>query len=33
MKPVTNVEAPSSRLLLVDTWVPTHVETATFALG
>jgi hypothetical protein len=28
-----HVEAPSTRLLPVDTLAPTRVETATFALG
>lgn len=33
MQPTVTAEAPSSRLLPVDTRVPTRVETATFALG
>lgn len=33
MRPAANVDAPSSRLLPVDTLVPSRVETATFALG
>jgi hypothetical protein len=33
MKPAATIEAPSSRLLPVDTLVPPQVETATFALG
>jgi hypothetical protein len=33
MKPALDVEAPSTRLLPVDSVAPTRVETATFAVG
>jgi len=33
MKPALNVEAPAARRLPVDGMAPTHVETATFAVG
>ena len=33
MKPAQHAEAPSTRLLPVDTMAPGRVETATFSLG
>ena len=33
MQPSLTAEAPSGRILPVDAVAPTHVETATFAMG